>query len=261
MLTSSHLMKIFKRIDKSDLASISKPELKLVEIEIRTNKLLFQFIDELINESIEQNKNRLQIVMKSGVHYTVIDIDIKLKSCIIVDAAQDFRRTRLHKIAEFSKHITDNKKLIDIRAQGFEHAGKVINGGAIQKSDHGCWVFALNQCFEIAKLATIHNDLLALSKYNQNDKLNTVDWISLPPALVKLAQSQTFLKYYISKNPEHSVEINRLTNNNSKFYGYLSAIEELKGKLTLIFDRKTDAEIENIISGNTSSMKFSSSQQ
>lgn len=209
---------------------ITNREDRLREIEHRTNQILFGQIDRLIEESLSKGLERLRIIVKTGVHYTPIDIDITTRSCFICDAAQDFRRSRLHQIAKYSKHV-DADRVIDAQSPGFEFDGRINHDGKLQKSDQGCSIFSLYHSFELSKLDTLHEDIIKKSTLDVQTGIRIIEWLYLPPSIVKVGQSTNFIAYYKFVNPKHAKEIDALTNNNEKFYGYNQAVNYFRDKI------------------------------
>jgi hypothetical protein len=243
---------IISNINRHGLNDIHDIRGRLAEIENRTDQLLVSEIDKLIEKSISEAKPRQQIILKSGGHYTCVDIDIKNSVFLIVDAAQDFRRIRLYAMAKHSKYIT---QVIDVTSPGFEFDGKKINGGELQKSEHGCWIFSLFHSFALAQMNGIHAELISKAKVDPKSSILNLDWIDLPPAIVSLAQSITFLNYYKHARPEYTKEIDSLTNNNTKAFGYNKAVTNFRMTVEKTCSTMPDSEIQNIIGLKSSSYK------
>lgn len=214
----------------------------LAEINLQANKNLIASIDSIIEYGLKNNINRLQIIVRFTDHYIPIDIDIKNKSCFIFDASRDFRRTRLHSIVEHSKYITD--AVIDAHSPAFEHKGEKRDG-KLQKSERGCWLYSLYMSDHVARIDDIHRDLMSGSI--QVNKLHSIEWTSLPPELVVMSESVLFFDYYINSRPECAAAVNKLTNNNTKGYGFDRVLADYQERLKNICVAKTDKEIEAII--------------
>ncbi len=236
---------VTSKIEDSKLGKMSVLE-KLAEREKLGNIILAEKIDSIVEECKAQGIKRVQIFLVTTSHYTPCDIDIENRSCLIFDAAQDARHNRLVDAAKLCKCL-DADKVIDTDSKGFVMQGKVINGGEIQKTEYGCWVFSSKQAFEICQLPNIHHDLLRVSKLNETTGKRTVEWLDYPPQVVMMAQSTTFLEYYMSKKPEFRETILRLTNNNEKGYGFSQTVAEFKKIVVEACVNRSEEEIESFL--------------
>jgi hypothetical protein len=137
--------------------------------------------------------------------------------------------------------------VIDTQSAGFVMQGRVINGGELQKSGYGCWVFSLQQSFAAAELESFHKNMKAAATIHDKTKLHTVSWLAYPPRMVYLAQSATFIEYYMQSRPYNRDEVMKLTNNNVAGYGFESAQAHFKKILAETFSRRKDHELEEAL--------------
>lgn len=206
-------------LSEEELLIDSEEQRKIIHSQ-RENALLFAEIDRVIAEDTSGH-NRIHILVRSGPHYTTLDIDKKNRSCFIVDAADDSRQYRLHEMANFSKLVNKVFYVKSPRIPG-NTSGETIKG-SLQKDSSSCSVFALEHSFLVAQNPDIHQWLesnsVADSKIGDT-MLYSVTWNQLPPEMVKNSQSTTVIRHYMSCNP-HTVTpvIMKLTGENTLGYG------------------------------------------
>ncbi|KTC99228.1 hypothetical protein [Legionella feeleii] len=190
----------------------------------RENKLLFEEIDRVISED-KSGSNRIQIIVKSGPHYTVLDIDKKNRSCLVIDAADDSRQNRFHQMPNFS-HLID--KVIYVKSPDIP-SGKVdppTIKGSLQKDSCSCSIFALDHSFIVATFPPDLHERLGSQAKQEGERLFSVTWNQLSPEMVKNSQSTTVIKHYIEENPSSKEQILELTQNNTRNYGFEATKQE-----------------------------------
>ncbi|WP_347252415.1 hypothetical protein [Legionella sp.] len=183
----------------------------------RENKLLFTEMDRVIKED-KSGSNRIQIIVKSGPHYTTLDIDKENRSCFIVDAADDSRQYRLHQLADYSDFID---KVTYVKSPTIP-SGKIDSPtmkAALQKDDCSCAIFASEHSSILAKEPDLHN-WLGEKATQVGDKLFYVTWDQLSPEMVKNSQSTRVINHYIEQNLDQKGKILQLTNNNTSLHGF-----------------------------------------
>lgn len=196
----------------------------------KRNPLLAEKIDELVKKAKSNGHYRLQVIVKSGSHYTPCDIDIKNRSLFVFDAAGDIRRAFLHTMAGYSKTI-DKDKVFDVRSDGFVIGKRIINGGVIQKSQRGSWIISLRHSFYFASQKNLYDMISRLAQQDARDPVRKVSWFELPPPVVMMAQSTKFLENYMELHPELRSMMMALTKNNESNYGFTLIYNELKENL------------------------------
>lgn len=231
---------------KKDVRGLEKlsPDQARAEIMRRENMLLFAEIDNIIEKCAAEGRNRIQIIVKSAGHYTPIDIDIQAKSCFIFDAACEPQKYRLHSIHKFSKYI---QVVTDASNPGIV-VGNEKRVGNLQKDKFSCPLFAIDQSLEVAKMAAIHQELLPkVREYNQQAGIYKVDWLVLPPTIIKNSQSKLFINYYIEKNPGYADEMKKLTNNNVEHFAIKKVMKDFSDKIYALCQYKSPQEIDAMI--------------
>jgi hypothetical protein len=215
--------------------------LSLEKANQKIDKKLVGEIDKLIETCLQDGIKRAQVILKFQDHYVPIDIDIENKSCFVFDAARDFRRLRLHSLSKYSQHINT---IIDAHSPEFEMHGQKRDG-KLQKSERGCWLYALYMSEQVSILPTIHPQLI--DNAIMRNGIHCVEWIKLPPQLIFMSESTVFFDYYKDKRKENVNEIDRLTNNNQKGYGFNFVMTQYQNRLQALCAVKTEKEINDAI--------------
>jgi hypothetical protein len=208
--------------------------------EIMDKKIVAE-IDTIIEKCLQDGVKRAQVILKFQDHYVPIDIDIENKSCFVFDAARDFRRLRLHSINKYSEHINT---MIDAHSPEFEMNGQKRDG-KLQKSERGCWLYALYMSQQVSVLPNIHPNLIDNSTIRNG--IHCVEWIKLPPQFVFMSESTVFFDYYKDKRKEKVDEIDHLTNNNQKGYGFNFVMAQYQNRLQAICAVKTEKEMNDAV--------------
>ncbi len=136
--------------------------------------------------------HRAQVIINNNSHYTTVDFHISREGVkfILLDAANEPRA------AVVLDKFMQNEAIVDGVAVGADRA--------IQKDAKSCPVFALDQAIQISKI-DIFEDLKKLESENFQ-----VTWLDMPPELVRLAQSPSWIeeykKRYLSEHPSVSAE-------------------------------------------------------
>lgn len=221
---------------------------KIKALADQSDQLFAKKIDELVRKAMSNGHQRLQIIVKSRNHYTPCDIDIEKRSIFVFDAAGDIRRACLHTMAQYCSTI-DKDKVFDVRSDGFVVGNRVINGGAIQKSQQGCWVFSLRHSFYFASQPNLHEMLSHIAQRDKRDPVRKVSWFDLPPQVVMMAQSTSFFENYMALHPEYRSMMMTLTNNNESNYGFKLIYNETKEMLREICQKNSSEELREIVEG------------
>ncbi|KTD61162.1 YopJ family acetyltransferase [Legionella spiritensis] len=227
----------------------------------RENALLFAEIDRVIAEDTSGH-NRIQILVRSGPHYTTLDIDKKNRSCFIVDAVDDSSQYRLHQIPDFSKLVD---KVFYVKSPMIP-SGKSDETmkGALQKDSSSCSVFALDHSFQVALNPEVHQWLEsnAVPGSEQSTTLYHVTWNQLPPDMVKNAQSTTVIRHYMDSNPNVATQVMALTGDNKSGHGLVDTKETFKSVIHGYCDQYSEGALLEMMKVTTSvpetSMKHSS---
>lgn len=224
----------------------SDPLLRLEILNELHTEALAAGIDKLISES---TGDRLQVIIRNGVHYTTLDIDKERSSCLILDAVGDFRANRIQKITQYSSYI---KQVIDVKPVKIDRLDKV-SVEHIQKDEYSCPLFALDMSLVVSGYDNIHEHLAKIATPNSEKGGLDVTWFDLPPDLIKLCQSTTILEKYMEKNPTACTELLELTNNNEKGFA-LKQLESSFVKIIGDFIEPTKEEdLELILKGTVES--------
>lgn len=218
------------KVDPESLNTISDRTQRLAALDEKYNALLAEQIDQLIEDAVRNNKNRVHIVLKSGVHYTAADIDINSKHLIIMDAAQHLRSKRLYEVSRYSKYIKPGQ-ITTAQNQGYDVDNEKFYGAVVQKAEFGCSIFTLAHSFAMARRPDFHADVRT-NMVRRDDNLNMVDWVKLPPDFVAMSQSTTFVAHYNTVNPQYRGTMNQLTQNNKRNAGFLNQVQTFEEKIT-----------------------------
>jgi hypothetical protein len=221
---------ISSRIDLDDFAVISDSRERLLAIENKRNKFLAEKIDSLVVAAKAENKDRLSIILKTGGHYTAIDIDIKMNHLVVMDAAQDLRAKRVEEIGGHS-NIFKKANITISQNQGYRVGEEVIRGAPIQKAEAGCSIFALVHSFAMAKENDFHAHVLRSNIKGNENNVNKIDWVHFSPEIVYMSQSTKFIEYYNKLNPRHENVVMKLTNNNKRNEGFERSLQLFKEKI------------------------------
>lgn len=203
---------------------------------------LFSIIDTMIENSPQ---DRIQVIIASGSHYFTIDIDKKHKSCLILDAANDSKRRSIYQMPKHSKYIT--KAVYDASSSFFDFKAKKFRRNAPQRDDFSCPIFSLDQGYEAANVRKLHSQLENIAKTSnsknrvalRSDEVapTIIDWMKLPPTLIKNAQTDTWLQRYMKANEQHKKILLSLTQNNKKGYALEQARKQFINMVQLQLQR------------------------
>lgn len=150
-----------------------------------------EFKDIMAYASLLKSKKqdcRFQILVRSDVHYTAVDIEIKggAMRTAVMDAAGD----------ESSIALANHLK--SIGADEIYILGRLDQ---IQYDRYNCSFFSLDTVVKSSQVPNFF-DLLRSKTAEVKEGVNMVAWKDLPPRFVKNATSTTFMKKYYSTNPD-----------------------------------------------------------
>ncbi|PJD92525.1 MAG: hypothetical protein CK424_05320 [Legionella sp.] len=163
----------------------------------------YQDLSQHFNDHPEDGRYRLLVHVRG--HYLAVDVRQHngKKSCLILDAANDYRCDTLI-TPIFVEHDFTPFAAGGMIGDGVENGPYEFDTTNLQKSATGCSMFALDHCVQLAKAAdTIYN----IEKTEEYDGVFTFTWDCLPPNFVWNAQSLTLLKRYEAANPGRSREV------------------------------------------------------
>lgn len=216
-----------------------------------TSVALFRKISEMIEANHKRGVSRMQFILREGLHHLALDINISTRSCILLDAACDSRKIRIHQLPKYVDCVDTLYDAEDIH--GVKTSPTETRCYKVQMSESGCMTFAFDHVRNAAGIQDLHEALIKSKGNTQPDQNNVIkcDWTDLPPCMVKNAQSTTYIDGCINRykvnNTAHAEELAKLTNNNTKDYGINQVKQEIVQTVKNTCANKSPAEIDEII--------------
>ena len=189
---------------------------------------LFKMMEQMLETCASSGHHRMQFILREGVHYYTLDINTQTSSCILLDAASDTRKLRIHQLPV---HIRN----INIVYDAEDTLGVLIGHSQtktykLQMDESSCIFFAIDHARNAAKITNLH-EMIQSAKQERNKRsehVYTTDWTNFPPRMIKNSQSSGYLnaciERYRERNPAHADELLTLTNQNERGYA-LKAVQ------------------------------------
>ena len=180
----------------------SAPPLQVINSEDMLNHIKNVNIDERYHNS------RYQLIVKSGWHYTVVDIDKRegKKSIVILDAANDIRGIRLRYAA-----IDNGYKVIFAGGLSWDPSSN------LQKDSHSCSLFSFDHCVQLSHTEPDFHTHIA----EKGDSYGFVFWDNLPPNFMWNAQSTKILDEYQNKMKDDP-SLDQVMSNGLSYHEYVA---------------------------------------
>lgn len=181
-----------------------EPELTCKLIEVNEDQAHQQITPELIKQLSALNKERVLLIVKGQSHYTTIDFqfDEQGNSFVILDAARHATSLPIYDI------LNNLKKPNDPTTNFFDSA--IIIGDPASRYDKvqtgykGCSAFAAYMAFAASRLPDFHN---TCAHARGNDPTNQPLWSSLPPDLIRYAQSPRWWSEYRAAHQTEAAQV------------------------------------------------------
>ncbi|MFT4553379.1 MAG: hypothetical protein ACI9S8_002017 [Chlamydiales bacterium] len=158
------------------------------------------FVNQLQANLPEEGSRRIQLLVRSGVHYTALDFEMSSEGlkCFIMDAAND---PNCFKVAQELRELgIDEIYLASVKDEKGQESNKLQHDG------NSCPVFSMDHIVHSSKMPKLFDDL-RVKPQEFVDGIRHVSWIDMSPSLVKNAQSISFLERYLKKNPGSGSEV------------------------------------------------------
>lgn len=211
---------------------------------------LTDWIADKVMHLTAEEVHRFQLLVRNDVHYTALDFELKggILSCCILDAAQD------------PKYESLVEKLLERNVRVFVAGG--CEEQKIQYDFRSCSIFALDHLTHTTKDSSFFDFLETNSISIAGKGYKIIAWETLPPSLVKNAQSREFFARYFSLNPQYEREIYKacqtfkqyIENNfnplasqvSEQNLGICRKLEKYKSRVRRYFQASTLSDIGNI---------------
>lgn len=226
------------------------------DIYLAYSKRVFTLINEALENMQTQGISRMQFILREGTHHYALDIDTDAKSCILMDAAEDGRKQRMHRLPKYVQGIDTLYDAQDMHGVITQEGG--CRHYKMQLAPTGCLMFAFDHARNAAKIKDLHTLIKVRTPNQQPDTNNVIkcDWTDFPPRMLKNSQSTTYLdsvyQKLLKRSNSEASELMQLINNNQKCYGIESVKKEIEDKAKYICQNKSANEIEDLINTKNS---------
>lgn len=191
-ITRTESLKLLILIKSSHRRALGKPPFDCEVADITE-------LEDVINRNLSSNEDaRCQIILHNTGHYTAVDCRKKngVKEAIIMDAGQDDR------MEEVKKELEEKGFKVTIIGKPEEKEIDKPNVKERIQFDHvNCAFFSYDNLVASSRIPTFFEDL-AKGPHQEQDGVMYVPWKEMPAAIIRNAQSVSFMDNAVKAKPK-----------------------------------------------------------